>query len=169
MSLSMYESSIPALVRHLNILSALLKKGEDHATEKGFDAAVLINARLYPDMFPLVKQVQIACDVSKGAAARLSGGESPKHEDTESSFSELQARISRTLAYVESVPANKIDGSEEREIVLKAGSSEYKFTGKNYLQGFVLPNVYFHITTAYNIMRHNGVILGKMDFLGNVV
>ena len=166
MSLSMYESSIPVLVRNLNNLSAYLAKGADYASEKEIDDAVLVNARLFPNMFDLAHQIQIACDVSKGAAARLSGIEAPKFEDNEASFEELQTRISNTIKFLESVPADQIDGTEEKEIILPAGDKEFKFSGRDYLQTFVLPNVYFHAVTAYNILRHNGVEIGKMDFLG---
>jgi uncharacterized protein len=168
MSLSMYESSIPVLIRYLNNLSALLTKGASHASQKEIEGSVLVNARLFPNMFALARQVQIACDISKGAAARLSGIEAPAYEDTEASFEELQTRISNTLKYLESVPADKIDGTEEKAITLKAGDSEYNFTGKNYLLFFVFPNVFFHITTTFNILRHNGVEIGKMDYLGSV-
>ena len=166
MSLSMYESSIPVLIRNLNNLSAYLAKGADYASEKEIDDAVLVNARLFPNMFDLAHQIQIACDVSKGAAARLSGIEAPKFEDNEASFEELQTRISNTIKFLESVPADQIDGTEEKEITLPAGDKEFKFSGRDFLQTFVLPNVYFHAVTAYNILRHNGVEIGKMDFLG---
>ena len=166
MSLSMYESSIPVLVRNLNNLSAYLAKGADYASEKEIDDAVLVNARLFPNMFDLAHQIQIACDVSKKAAARLSGIEAPSFEDNEASFEELQTRISNTIKFLESVPADQIDGTEEKQITLPAGDKEFKFSGRDYLQTFVLPNVYFHAVTAYNILRHNGVEIGKMDFLG---
>ncbi|MFK7865428.1 MAG: DUF1993 family protein [Pseudohongiellaceae bacterium] len=166
MSLSMYESSVPVLSRNLRNLSALLQKGADHASANDIDSTVIINARLFPNMLPLSSQVQIACDVSKGAAARLSGTEAPSYEDNESTFEELQARISKTLEFLNSVSADSIEGTEEKEVTLQAGPQEFKFTGKVYLQSFVLPNVYFHAATAYNILRHNGVELGKLDFLG---
>lgn len=166
MATSMYQCLIPALIRNLNNLSAFLKKGADHCAAKEIDSAVMANARLFPDMFPLYRQVQITTDVSKGAAARLSGVEAPSFEDEEAGFEELQERIKATIEFLESIPADKIDGTEDKEIVLQAGPSEFKFTGQQFLQSFVLPNVYFHTTTAYNIMRHNGVEIGKMDFLG---
>jgi hypothetical protein len=166
MSLSMYESSIPVLIRNLNNLSAFMAKGANYASEKDIDGSVLVNARLFPNMRPLASQIQIACDVSKGAAARLSGIEAPSFEDNEASFEELQTRISNTVKFLESVPADRIDGTEEKEIILQAGPTEFKFTGKTYLQSFVIPNTYFHAVTAYNILRHNGVEIGKMDFLG---
>ncbi len=166
MSLSMYESSVPVLVRNLNNLAGFLAKGAAYAEEKGFDGNVLAGSRLFANMLPLTSQVQIACDVSKGAVARLSGIEAPSYKDDEISFDQLQLRIANTIKFLESIPADSIDGSEEKEIVLKAGPTEFKFTGKAYLQNFVFPNVYFHATTAYNILRHNGVEIGKMDFLG---
>ncbi len=166
MSLSMYSSSIPVLIRNLNNLSVLLGKAANYASEKEIDETVLVSARLFPNMLPLANQVQIACDVSKGAAARLGGVEAPKYEDNEATFDELQTRISNTLEFLESVPADKLEGTEQKEITLQAGPNELTFSGSTYLQSFVLPNVYFHTTTAYNILRHNGVEIGKMDFLG---
>lgn len=166
MSLSMYTCSIPPLVRNLNNLAAILQKGADHAAAKGIDQSVFISARLAPDMFPLARQIQITSDVSKGCAARLCGIEAPVFEDTESSFDELQKRITNTLQFLEAVLPEQADGSEDKEIVLKAGEKEFKFSGLSYLQSFVLPNVMFHTATAYNILRHNGVEIGKMDFLG---
>lgn len=166
MSLSMYEITIPTLIRNLGNLAAIIQKGAEHASAHDIEEQVMINARLFPDMYPLARQVQIASDVSKGAAARLSGTEPPSYEDKEKTFEELQQRIKKTIDYLESIDAAKLEGSEDREVVLKAGPNEYKFTGLQYLTLFVLPNVYFHATTAYNILRHNGVVLGKMDFLG---
>tara|TARA_B110000305_G_C19178600_1_gene510849 strand:+ start:106 stop:600 length:495 start_codon:yes stop_codon:yes gene_type:complete len=162
----MYTSSVPVVTHFLKNLSAILEKGEDFCKEKEIDQAVIVNSRLAPDMFTLARQVQIACDVAKGCGARLSGTESPKHEDTEATFAELQARIQKTIEFLESVPADSIDGSEDKEIKFKAGPYELEFTGQSYLNTFALPNLYFHITTAYNILRHNGVAVGKMDFLG---
>jgi hypothetical protein len=128
---------------------------------------VLLAARLYPDMFALTRQVQIACDTAKGAVARLAAVEVPKHEDTETTFAELQQRIARVVAFIESVAPAQIDGSEDRKITLTLRGQETVFTGLQYLMGFVLPNFYFHAATAYGILRHNGVELGKRDFLGN--
>jgi hypothetical protein len=164
----MYKSSIPLLIRNLNNLSALLEKGASYAGEKEIDETVLVSARLFPNMLPLANQVQIACDVSKGAAARLGGVEAPKYEDNEATFDELLTRISNTIEFLKSVPADNLEGTEEKEITLQAGPNELKFSGSSYLQAFVLPNVYFHTTTAYNILRHNGVEIGKMDFLGAI-
>ena len=127
---------------------------------------VLLAARLFPDMLPMVKQVQIATDHAKGCVARLAGIEVPKFEDNEQSFEELRARIAKIIAFVESVPAAHIDGSEERDISLKAGGKEMSFKGLPYLLGYALPNFYFHLVTAYNILRHNGVEIGKRDYIG---
>ena len=168
MSLSMYESSIPVFVRNLNNLSAILKKGADHAKEREIDESVFVAARLYPDMFPLSRQVQIACDVVKGAAARLSGIEAPKYEDNETSYEELYTRISNTVNFLDSLPEDKINGTEEKQIKMQAGPFELEFTGKDYVLTWAVPNLYFHVVTSYNILRHNGVDVGKMDFLGAV-
>ena len=168
MPLSMYAASVPTFVLALNNLSAVLAKGEAYATAKKIDPSVLINARLYPDMFPLSRQVQIACDIAKGGVARLAGAEVPSFPDTETTFAELQARIKKTIDFIQSLPASKIDGSEAKAIVLKVGGNEMKFEGQPYLLTFVIPNIYFHSTAAYSILRHNGVEVGKMDFLGKI-
>lgn len=165
-ALSMYALSIPQLTRALGNLSHVLGKAAADCKTRGIDPSVLVNARLAPDMLPLSKQVQIASDISKGCAARLSGVEPPAYEDNETSFEQLQQRISRTLDYIGSVEAAKIDGSESRQVTLKLRGEPATFDGLTYLQYFVLPNVYFHCTTAYAILRHNGVALGKPDFLG---
>ncbi|MEX0962839.1 MAG: DUF1993 domain-containing protein [Pseudohongiellaceae bacterium] len=166
MPLTMHSSSIPCFIRSLNNLSAILTKGAEHAAEKEIDPTVFVTSRLFPDMFPLSRQVQIACDVCKGAAARISGVEAPSHEDNESSFEELQERITKTITFLESVPADKIDGTEDKHIKMQAGSFELDFTGATYLSMWALPNLYFHVTTTYNILRHNGVELGKIDYVG---
>ena len=166
MSLSMYTASAPQLAHMLKNLSNILTKAEAHATMRKIDPAVLLAARLYPDMFALTRQVQIACDTAKGAVARLAGIEVPRHEDGETSFADLQARIAKTVAFIESVAPERIDGSEERKIVLTLGKQEVTFTGLQYLQTFVWPNFYFHVTTAYAILRHSGVEVGKRDYLG---
>jgi len=162
----MYQASTPCFVRMLRNLSSILDKAEAHCAAKKIEPAALTGARLFPDMFAFTRQVQIACDTAKGAVARLAGAEIPKHEDTEQTFAELKARIAKTLDFIESVPAAKIDGSEEREVVLQMRSGERRFKGMQYLLGHAYPNLYFHVTTAYNILRHNGVELGKIDFLG---
>jgi hypothetical protein len=166
MTLSMYQASIPVLVRNLGNLRVLLEKGAAHAEARKIEPVALLGFRLYPDMFPLTRQVQIATDMAKGCAARLANVEPPKYEDNESSFAELGARIDKTIAYLNGFTAAQIDGSETREIVLPMRTGAITFNGQNYLLQFVLPNVYFHTATAYNILRHNGVELGKMDFIG---
>jgi hypothetical protein len=163
----MYQASAPRFVNMLNNLSAVLDKAAAHAEAKKIDPAVLTGDRLYPNMLPLTSQVRIACDNAKGAVARLAGVEIPKHEDTEQSFAELKARIARTIAFVQSIQPAQIDGSEEREILLKLGGTEVKFKGMQYLLGFALPNFYFHVVTAYDILRHDGVELAKRDYIGN--
>lgn len=168
MSLSMYQASIPVFVNQLNNLSGLLKKGEEYALAKKIEPEVFINARLAPDMFPLSRQVQIATDGVKGCAARLAGVEVPGFPDTEKTFAELQARIAKTIEFVKSFNAKQIDGSEEHKITLKLGGQDTTFPGQVYLLEFVLPNLYFHITTTYAILRHNGVEIGKRDYLANL-
>ncbi|HXI38319.1 MAG TPA: DUF1993 domain-containing protein [Burkholderiales bacterium] len=166
MTISMHQASAPRFANTLRNLSAILDKAQAHCEAKKIEPAALTQARLFPDMFPLTRQVQIACDTAKGAVARLAGVEVPKHEDTEQSFAELKARIAKTIDFVQSVGAAKIDGSEGREVVLKMRSGEVKFTGLQYLMGHAWPNFYFHVTTAYNILRHNGVDIGKRDYIG---
>lgn len=165
MSLSMYQASVPVLVRHLTILSKILSKAEASATARNIDPSVFIAARLAPDMLPLTKQIQIASDVSKGGAGRLAGAEIPSFADTETSFAELQERITKTVDYISSLKPEQIDGSETKAISLKVGGRALEFNGQDYLLQFVLPNLYFHVTTAYAILRHNGVPLGKADYL----
>jgi uncharacterized protein len=168
MKISMYQASAPRFVHMLRNLSTILDKAEAYAEAKKLDAAVPGSLRLIADMFPLARQVQIACDTAKGAVARLAGVEIPKHEDTEKTIPELKARIAKTLDFIESVPAAKIDGSEEREVLLKMRGQDVKLAGLHYLLAQAWPNFYFHVTTAYNILRANGVELGKRDFIGNV-
>ena len=168
MTLSMYQASIPVFLHALGNLAAVLEKGKAHAEAKKIDAAVLPASRLFPDMLPLAAQVRIASDIIKGGGARLAGVEPPKYEDTEVSFDELLVRIRKTVDFLTTLKATQIDGSEEREVVLKSPRGEMKFTGQNYLFQFVLPNIYFHSATAYNILRHNGVEIGKSDFLGKI-
>ncbi|PTU68331.1 DUF1993 domain-containing protein [Chromobacterium haemolyticum] len=168
MSVSMYQASVPALIRGLNNLSAILDKAAADAAARNIAPEVLLNARLAPDMFALTRQVQIASDSAKGCAARLAGVEVPSYADDEASFADLQQRIAKTVAFLQGFNAAQIDGSEAREVVLKVRGDEIRFSGQNYLLGFVLPNFYFHLTAAYAILRHNGVALGKMDYLGGV-
>jgi hypothetical protein len=166
MPISMYQASVPAFLQTLNALSAILDKAEAFATERKIDPAVLLGYRLAPDMFPLARQVQIATDQAKGCCARLAGVEIPKYADDETSFADLRARIARTLEFVQGFKAGDIDGSEERDIAITAGTRELRFKGQQYLVSFVLPNFYFHATTAYVILRHCGLPIGKRDFLG---
>lgn len=167
MKISMYQASVPVCIKALNNLKNILKKGEQFAETKKVKPEVLLNNRLAVDMYPLLKQVQIVSDTTKGAGGRLAGIELPKFEDNEQSFSDLYTRIDKTIAFLESIKPEQVDGSEEKEIVLKFGPNEFRFDGINYLLGFVLPNLGFHMSAAYNILRHNGVALGKSDFLGS--
>jgi uncharacterized protein len=168
MSISMYDISIPVLTRGLTNLSAILDKGTAHAAAKKFDSAVLAQSRLFPDMHPLVRQVQIACDTAKGAAARLAGIEVPKHEDTETTFADLKARIAKTVDFLKSVNAGQLKDAESRSVELKFPNGSWKFTGIGYLTDFVLPNFYFHSSMVYALLRKAGVEIGKGDFLGPI-
>jgi len=163
--LSMHAVSAPVFTRMLNNLSAILSKAEQQAKAKGYDPGVLLNSRLAPDMFPLTRQVQIATDHAKGCVARLAGHQPEAIEDTETTFAELQARIRKVLAIVESYKPEQIDGSEAREISVKIPNAELKFTGLDYVNHWAMPNFYFHVATAYAILRANGIELGKKDFL----
>ncbi len=166
MTLSMYQASVPVFVRALENLTAVLKKGQAHAQAKGVDDAVLLQTRLIPDMLPLVKQVQIACDMACRGAARLAGVEPASFEDNETTFEQVYDRIGRATAYVQGFSAAQIDGSETRAIHLKMRSGELDFDGQAYLLEFLLPNLFFHCTTAYNILREAGTEIGKQDFIG---
>jgi hypothetical protein len=166
MVLSMYQASVPAFVQMLGSLAAILDKAEAYAAERKIDPAVLLGWRLAPDMFALARQVQIATDHAKGCCARLAGVEVPKYADDETTFADLRARIARTIDFVRSFEPSDIDGSEERGITITAGGRELRFKGQQYLVDFVLPNFYFHVTTAYNILRHCGLPIGKRDFMG---
>lgn len=166
MQITMYETLVPTANKMLGAMSALLDKAEAYAAQRKFEPAVLLNSRLAPDMFPLTRQVQIACDMTKGAAARLTGSEVPSYPDTEATIAELKARIAKTLAFVNGFDASKYAGSEDRDIVLKTRAGELNFKGLDYLRDYVLPNLYFHVTMTYAILRHNGVEIGKNDFLG---
>ncbi len=165
MSISMHSASVPVFVRNLNNLLVWLDKAEAHAAEKKFDPTVYLGLRLAPDMLPWVKQIQIASDTAKGCVARLAGQEIPKWDDTEASFDELRARIRKTIDYVQSVPAAAIDAGATREVVLTLRSGEERFEGQRFLEHWALPNFYFHITTAYALLRQAGVGLGKGDYL----
>lgn len=169
MSQSIHEASVPVLLRALSNLTAVLDKGLAHAESEKIDPAVLLSSRLYPDMFALSRQVQIVSDQAKGGVARLAGVEPPRYADTEASFGELKERIARTAAYVRGFEPRQFDGADGRAVVLKFPSRTMSFrNGWEYLTSFVLPNVYFHSTTAYAILRHCGVRLGKGDFIGPI-
>ena len=167
MTISMYQASVPRFVNMLSNLSNIIDKAQAHVDARKIDAAVLPAVRLFPDMLPLTSQVQIACDSAKGAVARLAGVEIPAFEDTEKTLADLKARIAKTVAFIQTLNAAQIDGTEDKEIVLKRGDKETRYTGMQFLLGHAVPNVYFHITTAYNLLRHNGVEIGKRDYLGN--
>ena len=169
MTLSMYQASAPRFANTLKNLSAILDKAQAHCEAKKIDPLALTGARLFPDMFPLARQVWIATDTAKGAVSRLAGVEIPKYEDVEQTLPELKARIAKTVDYVMSVPAAKLEGSAERDITMKVGGKDTVFKGAQYLLGHAYPNFYFHVVTAYNILRHNGVEIGKRDFIGQVV
>ena len=166
MQITMYDMLVPTAKRMLGSLSAILDKAAEFAEHKKIEPDVLLNGRLAPDMFALTKQVQIACDLAVRGVMRLSGGEIPTFEDNETSIEQLKARIARALTVINSANAAQFNGSEDRDITLKMRSGEMQFKGLDFLRDFVLPNLYFHVTTAYAILRHNGVELGKADFLG---
>ena len=167
MTISMYQASVPVLTRSLKNLIGILKKGEAHAAAKDIEPTVLTSSRLYPDMFPLSRQVQVASDVSRRGIARLAGVEAPSIEDTETTFPELIERTQKSIDYLQTFSAEQVDGSAENEIELPVGGGKtMTLKGWPFLTFFVLPNVYFHVTTTYDILRHNGVEVGKMDFLG---
>ncbi|MDJ0842698.1 DUF1993 domain-containing protein [Crocosphaera sp.] len=166
MTLSMYQAGIPPLTRSLNNLVRILEKGATHAEAKKIDPLVLIGFRLYPDMFPLSKQVQIASDIARRGMARLAGVEAPAMEDTETTFPELINRLQKTISYLETLTPEQIDGTETKTIELPIREEIFTFDGQSFLLYFILPNVYFHVTTAYDILRHCGVEIGKADYLG---
>ena len=163
---SMYSASIPVFKQILNSLLSILDKAEAHATEKKIEPAALLQFRLFPDMLPFTRQIQIACDFAKGAAAQAGGLDVPSYEDTEVSFADLKARIVKTLAYIDSVPQASIEGSEGRAITTGSGEKTKHFTGQTYLFHYALPHFFFHATTAYDILRHNGLDIGKKNFIG---
>jgi hypothetical protein len=165
---SMHQLSVVAFSRALANLEAMLEKAKAHALDHRIEESVYVNARLYPDMLPFSRQVQIATDIARGASARLSGVEPPSYEDKEQTFDDLIARVQRTLDYLKGLDANAFAGAEGREITRPVRGEPHKFTGANYLLQFATPNVYFHCATAYGILRHNGVPLGKSDFLGEL-
>lgn len=168
MAMSMYQASVPVFVRMLTNLKAILNKAAAYAQARKIDETALLNARLFPDMFPFTRQVQLACDFARGTAARLAGKEPPALEDTEKTLAELIARIDRSLDYIRGIASREIEGSEAREIVRPVRGEPKKFTGLNYLIQYALPNFFFHTTTAYAILRHSGLEIGKADYIGQL-
>lgn len=168
MQLTMYEASVPVCTTMLGNLSHILEKGEAFAEAKDFDTDVLFNSRLVPDMYPLYRQVQIATDLAKSCGANLAGVEEPKYNDEEKNYAELYERIDKTVGFLDTLESEWMIGSEEKEITLQLPKSRLTFSGIDYLLNFVHPNFYFHVTTAYNILRHNGVELGKLDYIGTM-
>jgi hypothetical protein len=166
MTISMYHASVPRIENMLKSLLHILDKAEKHAQEKKWNETALTQFRLYPDMLPMAKQVQIASDTAKGVLARLAGVEAPVYEDNEQSLAELKERVAKTIAYVQGFTAAQIDGTEDKAIVTKRGDKETHYKGMQFLLGHAMPNLYFHITTAFAILRHNGVEIGKRDYLG---
>lgn len=166
MTISMYQASVPRFVNILNNLSNILDKTQSQIDTKKIADATLTGYRLFPDMLPMSAQIQIACDSAKGVVARLSGVDAPAFEDTEKTLAELKARIAKTIAFIQSVPADKIDGTEDKDIVTKRGDKETHYKGMQFLLGHAIPNFYFHVTATYSILRHNGIEIGKRDFLG---
>jgi hypothetical protein len=168
MPISMYQASVPVFIRMLNNLAAILEKAAAHAEAHKIDPAVLVSARLFPDMFPLSRQVQIAADIAKAGPSRLAGIAAPSFEDTEKTFPELIERCRKTVAYLETLQPGQVDGTEERSVTWPSRGGTRTMAGLPYLLNFILPNVYFHTATTYNILRHNGVELGKQDYLGAI-
>jgi uncharacterized protein len=166
MTISMYQASVPVIIRSLTNLAAILEKAATHAEAKKIDQSVLLNSRLFPDMLPLIKQIHIATDITRRGVARLAEVDPPAFEDNETTFAELIDRIHNNITYLNTLTPAQIDGSEEKTITLTVGKQTMTFQGLPYLTGFILPNLYFHTTTTYNILRHNGLELGKIDFLG---
>ncbi|MDE2616159.1 MAG: DUF1993 domain-containing protein [Burkholderiales bacterium] len=167
MTISMYQASVPRFINILGNLSAILDKTQAHVEAKKLDELALTGFRLYPDMLPMARQIMIATDTAKGLAARLAGVDIPVYEDTEKTIPELKARIAKTIAYLQSFKPAQIDGTEDKEIVIKRGDKETRYTGMQFMLGHAVPNFYFHVTTTYAILRHNGVEIGKRDYLGN--
>ena len=166
MQTSMYQSSVPTFTRVLGNLTGILEKAAAHAEARKIDPAVLLSARLFPDMFPLTKQVQLAADTVNTGAARLAGTEAPVHGNDESSFADLVARLRKTIIQLEALKPEQLDGTEDKTVSWQTRSSTKSMQGLPYLMNHILPNLYFHTTTAYNLLRHNGVELGKLDYLG---
>lgn len=168
MAISVFDQTVSAMSRGLLNLDAIVSKAGEYAEEKKIDPVVLIQGRLYPDMLPFVAQIRIATDTAKGAAARLCGADMPKWADDEATFEEIHGRIRKALNYLSGFKPDQFEGSETKKIELKLPNRTMQFVGRDYVLGFVLPNFYFHVTTAYNILRHNGLVIGKLDFLGEL-
>lgn len=167
MSISMYAASVPVFKQMLGSLIGILDKADAHAAARKIDPAVLLQTRLFPDMLPLVRQLQIACDFATGVSARLAGDEVPAYDDNEQGLAQLKSRLERTVAYLDTLDAARFDGSEEREILTRPGTpKERRFRGQDYLLSYGLPQFFFHVTTAYALLRHNGVEIGKRDYMG---
>ena len=166
MPLTIYQASVPVFIRTLTNLRNILAKGAAHAQARKIDESAFMQARLAPDMYPLTSQVHIATDMARAGAARLTGGEPPKYEDDENTFAELIARVEKTIDYVQSLPRSAFEGGDTRIITRPVRGQPKQFTGLNYLQQFIIPNLYFHTTTAYDLLRHNGVDVGKADYIG---
>jgi uncharacterized protein len=166
--LTLYAAAVPAYLQQLKALAGMLDKAESYAAARKFDAAALLQARLFPDMFTLCRQVQLTTDFAKGACARLAGVELPSYADTETTFAELKARVGKTVAFIETLTPKHFEGAETRDITIKIAGQPLTFVGQDYLLNFALPNFYFHLTTVYALLRHNGVELGKGDFVGAV-
>ena len=166
MTISMYQASVPRFVNILGNLSNILEKAQAHVEAKKIDGATLINYRLYPDMLPMIVQVQIACDTAKGVVARLAGIDIPVFEDNEKTLPELKARVAKTIAFIQAITPAQVDGTEDKAIVTKRGDKETHYKGMQFLLGHATPNFYFHISMAYAILRHNGVEIGKKDYMG---
>jgi hypothetical protein len=166
MIISMYQASVPRFVNILGNLSNILDKAQAHVDTKKLDPTTLTSYRLFPDMLPMTSQVQIACDTAKGVVARLAGVEIPVYEDTEKTLVDLKARVAKTIAFIQTLTPAQIDGTEGKEIVIKRRDKETRYNGMQFLLGHAVPNFYFHVTTAYNILRHNGIEIGKRDYLG---
>ncbi len=167
MTISMFQASVPRLINVLNNLSHILDKAQAHIDAKKIDATALIQFRLFPDMLNFTRQVQIASDTAKGVVARLAGVDIPVYEDNEQSIADLKARIAKTIDFIQGFKPEQIDGTEDKDIIVKRGEKETHYKGMQFLLGHAIPNVYFHTTTAYAILRHNGVEVGKRDYLGN--
>ena len=167
MTISMYQASVPRFINILGNLANILDKAQAHVEAKKIAEGTLPGYRLFPDMLPMTTQVQIACDAAKGVVARLAGVDIPVFEDNEKTLADLKARIAKTIAFIQTITPAQIDGTEEKDIVIKRGEKETHYKGMQFLLGHAVPNFYFHVTTTYNILRHNGVEIGKRDFLGN--